>query len=247
VKRILGFFHLVAANVLSYVMSLSLTVILTLIAFLLALLRQGKIILWMARLWSYLLFVFALRPVRVVGKEHVDFSKPYLILINHSSMFDIPLLYRVFPGKIQWISKESIFSIPLWGPVMRELGSIAIEREKIKSAMSSLQKATHGDSRASIAMFPEGTRTSDGKIHGFKRGFVYVFRNTHYDILPITFNGLFRFCPKSRFAVDPRCPIEVIFHPPLKREDLFPLSDEEILKRVREEIEKDYKEDTCSH
>ncbi|MCX7883069.1 MAG: 1-acyl-sn-glycerol-3-phosphate acyltransferase [Brevinematales bacterium] len=245
-KRLIGFLHLVIANALSYTLSLPLTIGLTLIAFVLATFGRGKSILTITRIWAKLLFLFALRPIKVVGKEHIDFTKPYLILMNHASMFDIPLLYAVYPGKIQWISKESIFSIPLWGRIMRQLGCISMEREKLKSAKASLEKAIQGDRNASIAMFPEGTRTPNGELQRFKRGFVYIFRNTAYDILPITFNGLFSFCPKHRFAVDPRQAIEVIFHPPLKRETLLQKTDDEILDIVRQHIARDYRGTPCS-
>lgn len=247
VKRLIGFLYVGIANLSSYVLSLTLTILLTPIAFVLALFGMSRAILAITRLWAKLLFLFALRPVKVKGRELVDFSKPYLILINHASMFDIPLLYAVYPGKIQWISKESIFSIPLWGKIMRELGCISMEREKLKSAKASLEKAIQGDKNASIAMFPEGTRTPHGQIQRFKRGFVYIFRNTSYDILPITFNGLFSFCPKHRFAVDPRHPIEVIFHPPLKRETLLEKTDEEIIEIVQQSISKDYRGVPCSN
>ncbi|URA09163.1 lysophospholipid acyltransferase family protein [Thermospira aquatica] len=246
-RRLLGFLHLVLANLLAYLFALPFTVLLTPIAFVIALFGGKRLLLFITRFWAYLLFMITLRPVKVVGRELVDFSRPYLILMNHASMFDIPLLYRIFPGKIQWISKETIFSIPLWGKIMRELGCISMEREKLKSAKSSLEQAVRADAQASIAMFPEGTRTPTGELQRFKRGFVYILRNTEYDVLPITFRGLFRFCPKHRFAVDPRCPIEVIFHKPLKREELVGKTDEEIVAYVRSVIETDLKESSCSH
>ncbi|MFN4216994.1 MAG: lysophospholipid acyltransferase family protein [Brevinematales bacterium] len=243
----IDFFYIVLSNILSYVLSLTLTILLTPIAFVLAIMGMGQAILVITRLWAKLLFIFALRPVKIKGREFVDFSRPYLILMNHASMFDIPLLYAVYPQKIQWISKESIFSIPLWGKIMQVLGCISLEREKLKSAKASLEKAVRGDKNASIAMFPEGTRTPNGEIQRFKRGFVYIFRNTSYDILPITFNGLFSFCPKHRFAVDPRQPIEVIFHPPLKRETLLEKTDEEIIEIVQQSISRDYRGVSCSN
>ncbi len=246
-KRVLGFLHLVLANLLSYLFALPFTVLLTPIAFVIALFGGTRLLLAITRFWAHALFLIALRPVKVIGREYVDFSRSYIILMNHASMFDIPLLYRVFPGKIQWISKETIFSVPLWGRIMRQLGCIAMEREKLKSAKSSLEQAVKADAQASIAMFPEGTRTPTGEIQRFKRGFVYILRNTEYDILPVTFRGLFHFCPKHRFAVDPRCPIEVIFHKPLKREELLGKTDEEIVALVRSIIEADLKGAECSH
>jgi len=245
VKRLRGFFYVLVANLLSYLLSLTMTVLLTPVAFLVALLGWNRLLLGIIRLWARLLFVFALRPVKVVGRERVDFSRPYLIVMNHASMFDIPLLYAVYPGKIQWISKESVFAVPLWGRIMRSLGCIAMERTKLKSARASLDQAVQGDQHASIAMFPEGTRTPDGRIQRFKRGFVYIFRHTSYDILPVTLNGFFAFCPKHRFSVDPRAPLEVIFHEPLRREDLMDKTDEEIVALVQQIIERDYRGGAC--
>jgi 1-acyl-sn-glycerol-3-phosphate acyltransferase len=92
-------------------------------------------------------------------------------------------------------------------------------------------------SNQSVALFPEGTRTLNGKINPFYRGFIYLFRTRDIDILPLTLNGFYELKPKNRSYIDFSSKLEVIIHKPIPRERIAGKNDSEIIRQVRGVIE----------
>jgi len=92
----------------------------------------------------------------------------------------------------------------------------------------------------SVALFPEGTRTTNGRINPFYRGFIYLFRSRNIDILPVTLKGFYDFKPKTRFYINFGTKLEVVIHKPIPREELIDKSDNEIVDRVKSVIESAY-------
>jgi 1-acyl-sn-glycerol-3-phosphate acyltransferase len=92
----------------------------------------------------------------------------------------------------------------------------------------------------SVAIFPEGTRTPDGKINPFLRGFIYLFRTRNIDILPVTLKGFYDLKPKNRFYINFSSRPEVIIHEPVSKEALSNMNDNQIINTVRTIIESAY-------
>ena len=92
----------------------------------------------------------------------------------------------------------------------------------------------------SVALFPEGTRTTSGKINPFYRGFIYLFRSRKIGVLPVTLNGFYDFKPKTRFYINFGSRLEVVIHKPIPREVLIDRSDNEIIEKVKTVIESAY-------
>ena len=86
-------------------------------------------------------------------------------------------------------------------------------------------------------MFPEGTRTTDGKVNRFYRGFIHLLRASDINLLPVTLKGLFLLKPKTMFHINFSSKINIIIHPPIERESLINKTDEEIIRIVKEIIE----------
>ncbi|MEG2771203.1 MAG: lysophospholipid acyltransferase family protein [Alistipes sp.] len=127
---------------------------------------------------------------KVSGLEHVDRSKSYVMVINHRSMIDIPSLYYV-PLNFRWVSKREVFKIPFFGQFLSLHGDICINRGRAPAAMDQLLRdgklwISRG---ASIAVFPEGTRSKDGEIHRFKAGAFTLAKGTGVEILPVVMDG----------------------------------------------------------
>ena len=103
---------------------------------------------------------------KVVGLEYVDRKKQYVIVLNHNTVIDIPALYYV-PLNFRWVSKREVFKTPFFGQYLVLHGDICIDRGRAAEAMEQLLcKGKRWISRgASIAIFPEGTRSKDGEIH----------------------------------------------------------------------------------
>jgi 1-acyl-sn-glycerol-3-phosphate acyltransferase len=91
-----------------------------------------------------------------------------------------------------------------------------------------------------VAIFPEGTRTLNGKINEFYRGFIWLFRTRDIDILPVTLNGFYKLKPKNRSYINFDAKLDVVIHKPIKREELIEKSDHEIIETVKTIIESAY-------
>ena len=136
---------------------------------------------------------------QVEGMQYVDRRKSYVIVLNHSAMTDIPALYYV-PLNFRWVSKREVFRLPFFGQFLKLHGDICIDRGRGSEAMEQLlHKGKLWLSRgASVAIFPEGTRSKDGEIHRFKAGAFALAQEAGVEILPIVLDGTTTLVKKSR-------------------------------------------------
>lgn len=136
---------------------------------------------------------FLLPPLwrqRVEGLEHVDRKKRYVIVLNHNTVIDIPALYYV-PLNFRWVSKREVFRVPFFGQFLVLHGDICIDRGRASEALEQLvREGKRWIARgASVAVFPEGTRSKDGEIHRFKAGAFTLAREAGVEILPVVLDG----------------------------------------------------------
>lgn len=143
-----------------------------------------------SRLWSY--GIFRLCPfwhIRVEGKEKIDRSRPWIIITNHQSMLDIPLMY-VLPTTFKWVSKKEVQKMPIFGWVLRMHGDIPIERGSRDSAKQMIERCSERIARGtSVIIFPEGTRTKTGEIGRFKDGAFFAAQHAGTGIQPVVIDG----------------------------------------------------------
>ena len=139
--------------------------------------------------------------VRVEGREKVDPRAAYVMVANHQSFVDILVLFRLFVH-FKWVSKIEMFRIPAIGWNMRLNRYIALrrgERDSILQMMAACEKTiAEGNS---VMMFPEGTRSPDGRLKEFKHGAFTLALNSHAPILPIVVEGTARALPKHGFLL----------------------------------------------
>ncbi|WP_029893693.1 lysophospholipid acyltransferase family protein [Desulfohalovibrio reitneri] len=118
---------------------------------------------WVHRNWSGIALWAA--GVRVEADlDALTPGEPYVFLANHQSMFDILVLFRLLSGhRLRFVAKESLFRIPIFGPAMRRVGHVPIDRGNSLAAMKSLDRAAAEAGREGISLlvFPEGTRNPD--------------------------------------------------------------------------------------
>ena len=127
---------------------------------------------------------------RVTGREYIDRRKPYVIVVNHQAGLDIPTLYFV-PLNFRWVSKREVFKVPFFGQFLLLHGDICINRGHATAAMEKVIRdgklwLSRG---ASVAIFPEGTRSHDGEIYRFKAGAFTLAREAGVEILPVVLDG----------------------------------------------------------
>ncbi len=127
---------------------------------------------------------------RVIGREHVDRHKSYVIVLNHNTVVDIPTLYCI-PLNFRWVSKREVFRVPFFGQFLVLHGDICIDRGRAAEALEQMvRKGGEWIGRgASVAVFPEGTRSKDGEIHRFKTGAFALAKEAGVEILPVVLDG----------------------------------------------------------
>ena len=142
-----------------------------------------------------LVYMFVMLPPtwkrRVEGLEHIEKDKPYVIVINHQSIFDVMMLYLVPTIVFRWVSKREVYRIPFFGRFLMLHGDIAIDRKQGSRAMRKVmeQGKMWLDRGVSVAIFPEGTRSKDGEIHRFKAGAFALAKEAGVGILPVVMDG----------------------------------------------------------
>lgn len=170
---------------------------------------------------------------KVEGLEHVDRSKSYVIVLNHNTVIDIPALYYV-PLNFRWVSKREVFKTPFFGQYLVLHGDICINRGHATEALEQLVRdgkmwISRG---ASVAVFPEGTRSKDGEIHRFKAGAFTLAKEAGVEILPVVMDGTKTLIKKNKlFNWRNRITVRVL--PPVPASEVAALETHELMDRVR--------------
>lgn len=163
--------------------------------------------------------------------------KGYVVVANHQSSADIPVISHV-PWEMKWLSKESNFHLPAFGWMMRMVGDIPLHRGDKDSASKAMQKCRwYLDNGMPVMIFPEGTRSDDGSIKPFKEGAFRLAIESGHPILPIVVAGTRHCLPKRSWIFSDRARIRVHVLPPVEVTGLT-LADVDLLRdKVRGQIE----------
>lgn len=158
----------------------------------------------LARLWANSILWVSRIKVTVTGSgiEKLDPGRSYIYMANHQSNADIQVLLGRLPVQFRWLAKAELFKIPIFGRAMRGVGYISIDRSNRKSAFESLGKAAHTiRNGTSVMIFPEGTRSQDGRILPFKKGGFVLSVDSGVPIVPIIIRGTRDIVPKGNFLI----------------------------------------------
>lgn len=154
--------------------------------------------------------------VEVTGVDVVEKNKSYIFMSNHLSFLDGPLLYLVIPQTVRVILKKEIFRIPVIGSGMKLVGFVPVDRKGIRGGKQSIDQAVRliKEKRYSFLIFPEGTRSRNGKLQDFRRGGFFLALSSQSAIVPISIQGTYELMPKGNFFVN-KGKIKVAFHSPV--------------------------------
>jgi len=150
---------------------------------------SGRSYAFHARLWARFGLALNSTQVELRGAEHLP-EGSFILMSNHQSNFDILSLISIIPRRIYWIAKKELFDIPIFGSSMRRGGYIPLDRSDGRKALKSMENAA-GIIRqgSSVVMFPEGTRSPDGRLLPFKRGGFMLAVRAGVPVIPATING----------------------------------------------------------
>ncbi len=138
----------------------------------------------------------------VDGLDRIPPERPVIFMPNHQSNFDIPALFAAIPGQFRWLAKEELFRIPLFGLAMRRCGYIPIDRSGSRKSLRSIKDAALRISGgASVIVFPEGTRSPDGRLHSFKKGGFLLARYAGVPVVPVVIRGTWDIMPRNTLKI----------------------------------------------
>lgn len=179
--------------------------------------------------------IFGLPPFmkrEVIGLENIDPKKAYVMTLNHNSMADIITIYNL-PLVFKWVSKKEVYRIPIVGRLLYAHGDIVINRASAKEAMQLVHERGKEwlAKGASVAIFPEGTRSKDGEIHNFKAGAFLLAKDAGAPILPIVLNNTNKMVRKG-WMMNWRNHITIKILPPISAEEVAERSVKEVMADV---------------
>ena len=191
---------------------------------------------WARRLWSPALIWITGSKLIVEGRQHVDPSRPTIYACNHQSSLDIPISLVAIPANIRFVAKEQLRHVPMLGWYLWIAGHIFVDRGHRARAIASLDRAAEKiRGGTSIIVYPEGTRSEDGRILPFKKGPFALALKARVPICPITIEGSGRVMPKGRWDVRMGEVIRVKIGPPMDTTG-FAAEDREGLARAVREV-----------
>jgi 1-acyl-sn-glycerol-3-phosphate acyltransferase len=152
--------------------------------------------------WSRRLLDDARIRLEVNGREHLRPGERYIVMSNHQSHYDIPVLYQALGIPMRMVAKQELFRIPFIGKAMRAAGFVEVDRENRHRSMETLLSVPHRLRKdTSIWIAPEGTRSRVGRLGSFRRGGFYMAMTSGMRILPVTIDGTRRVLPAGKLRV----------------------------------------------
>jgi len=197
-------------------------------------LRTGR---WMRRLAR---LISRVNPWRlyITGVEHLDPKQAYVIVSNHQSLADIPLICNMrFDAK--WLAKAELFQLPFAGWMLRWAGDIPVDRsDRRKAAHALLQCARCLRGGCSVVFFPEGTRSPDGEVKAFNDGPFQLAVREKVPVLPLAVEGSGAALPRNSWLFGPTQDIHLNVLEPVESKGWESVSAlrEEVRSRISEEV-----------
>ena len=206
-------------------------------AFIAAFVDRKGLIWWpVSRFWGATCLAVVSRDISVRGLEHIQSDKGAILMANHTSHLDPPLLIAISKIPIRFLTKKVLFYFPFFGWSLWMMGHIPINRSKRSSAFSSLdQAASLIASGRTVAIFPEGTRSDADELNPFKKGGFVIAVKGGIPIIPVGIVGTQKLMPKG-WCWMTRGPIRVVLGEPIDTSGYTMENKEELMTLVREKI-----------
>lgn len=166
--------------------------------------------------WSRRLVDQAGIEITASGLEHYRRDETFVVMSNHQSLYDIPVLYQALRCPMRMVAKKELFRIPVFGPAMAAAEFIEVDRSNRRKALAAMARAellVRGG--VSIWIAPEGTRSKDGTLGVFKRGGFHLALGTGARILPVAVAGTMHVLPAKSTHIQRGVHVTVSVCPPI--------------------------------
>jgi 1-acyl-sn-glycerol-3-phosphate acyltransferase len=191
-----------------YILQLTLFIVITILLAVLTISlgffdRHGKRVYRINQLWAWLLLRMGGISLNVEGQENIDASQQYIFMVNHQSNVDIPVIVQSLARfQLRWIAKKELLWVPFFGWAMWATKHITVDRSDPQNAVKSLERARERIAAGiSVVVFPEGTRSTDGKLLRFKKGGFMLAVQANTKIVPVTINGSRNLLPSGAWRL----------------------------------------------
>jgi 1-acyl-sn-glycerol-3-phosphate acyltransferase len=197
--------------------------------------KRGYFAHWCARTWSrWILGTTGVR-VDVSGLEQLDPRGTYVFVANHQSIYDIPILFWSLPHQLRIIAKESLGNVPVIGWHLQRTGHMLVDRSKPDRARIFGWAARLTKNGLSLILFPEGTRSIDGRVGKFKAGTFFLALDANLRVVPLSIVGSRHVMLKGRLTAYPGR-VKLLVHPPIDTTGMSSKDARQFAERVRQII-----------
>ncbi len=170
--------------------------------------------------WGKKIVAHARMDVTVIGRENLEHGATYLLMSNHQSHYDIPVLFYVVGANLRMLGKVELFKIPIFGEAAHQAGFIAVDRSNRAQAMKSLEVAKNTIlNGVHVWIAPEGTRSRTGDLLPFKKGGFTLALEAGLPVLPITIQGTKDALHANDFRSAYDAKVRVTISPPIQTRD----------------------------
>jgi 1-acyl-sn-glycerol-3-phosphate acyltransferase len=188
--------------------------------------------------WSRALLEQARLELEVIGREKAPRTETFVVMSNHQSLYDIPVLLQALDQRMRMIAKTELFRVPLWSTAMRRCGFIEIDRGNRSRAADSLKAAQAAlGSGTSIWIAPEGTRSLTGQMLPFKKGGFHLALAAGARILPVTIDGTRKVLPAKGRHIRRGVKVQVILGDPIDTKQFRRRELDRLAQQVRAAIQ----------
>ncbi len=199
--------------------------------------RSGRRLHWFSRAWSWLIMKTILSPVKVIGLDAIDTSKPHVYAVNHASALDIPVLYVYLPFQFRIVFKKELLAYPVVGWQLKRSGQVCIDQQKPTNSIAAIRSAVKSlKAGVPLVIYPEGGRTPDGEIKPFLPGAFFLAIKAQVDIVPVALVGTYELLPMNTYHIKCR-PLEMRVGDPISTAGLTMRDLETVSGKVRKAME----------
>jgi 1-acyl-sn-glycerol-3-phosphate acyltransferase len=172
--------------------------------------------------------------IKLVGLDKIDPAGTYIFMSNHVSNIDPPILVPLIPGRTSVLAKKEIWRIPILNKALDLAEIVPVERSNRDAAIQSIRRASEVmKHHINMTIFPEGTRSPDGRLMPFKKGPFHLAAETGFPIVPVTMLGTYEMMPKGSSIVKSGT-ATLVFHAPVDPKQFA--SRDELVEAVRAAI-----------
>ena len=200
--------------------------------------RRGYFAHGCARTWSWLILATTGVSVEVTGLDRLPRDRTFIFVSNHQSIYDIPVIFATLPYQLRIIAKESLGSFPFLGWHLQRNGHLLVDRRNPdRAGILRRWRALVGEG-LSLIIFPEGTRSADGRVGRFKAGSFLLAVEAQLPVVPLSIDGTRQVMRKGRLTTSPGH-ARLVVHEPINTAGLAVADARRLAEQVRDVIAQD--------